>query len=282
MDRVNKKDQTVMLILSVIDLVTGILSIVFSILAVQCIATIASGATLAKAVSIIINGEKAAKLGKNGENVGKILVKNLPTFAALAGKIIIKGVIKMKFVDKLKHCVADNPRTIGAVVLETVFGGIGGYGVYEVMQKYADVLVNPWNVIVPIFATILAYALVVIITIKAGYENISEATIRRTAKALGVSEIADMLVSIKQENDEKMAEQEQEAAKEAERKAEEDAIIAAYEAEEREKIQSAKALEEQREAARAEAERVAKINAYKAAHPELFGEKTDGQDDKKE
>lgn len=258
-----KRDQISMIILSCIDLLFGILSVVLTAMAIQVIAMLASGATLFKAAKIFIQSEKAAKLLKSAKPV---IIKAAITVAPVVARKVIKGVrkirnkeqitMKQKF-SKLATELKNNKVTASLVAAETLLGGGSAYGLIEIFANH-NVFDKPlYNYLVCIAIVLVIYVLFVVATIYIGRDNVKFALVRKAVKFLGGDKAVEVLEGaqeeVQAENDRKALEE----AKQAEQQKKDDEI---YELIQKEKAE------------RARIEREREIELYKAAHPELFAE----------
>ena len=238
-----------MIVLSAIDLVFGILSIILSQLAISIIATLASGATLIKAVKI----SKASK----AEKVIKATTKAIPAVAAYVVKCIHnnqKEKMEMKkFLQKLGTALKNNPVTLVTSLLEAAFCGGCGYGLYELWIKNNEWFAYPWNYITTVVITLAVYAVLVVLTIYLGYDSKAFAAIRKLVNVLGGDRSVEALDELAAVVAKEQAAAEEEAKARAEKEAKDNEIKAKIMAEEKE---------------REEKLWDAKIKAYLAAHPE--------------
>lgn len=241
-----KSKQVGLLILSAIDVITGVLSLVVTALSVQIIALIASGATLFKAVKIAVQSEKAV-----------VFVKPVAIYAVrtLTRSEKMKGVFA-KIRDDIKH----NPVTMIAAIIELAICGGVGYSLLDFVNRFAWAV--GWKAYAVAFgAALLIYAVLIVFTVYLGHDNSVFAAIRKVVKSIGGEKAVEVLGE---------AEEEVKAAIEAQKRAEEErekeeARIAEEKARDEEIY--AKIVEEENR--RKEAEKQAKIAAYKATHPEV-------------
>lgn len=261
LDKKRKREQIGLIVLSVIDLITGILSIILSAISVQIIAVLASGATLFKAIKVIIQSEKALKLL---QSVEPIIIKTAVRVAPFIIMKIINRVRKYKNKEqitmkaifrKIANEIKNNPITTALVTAETALGAGGAYGLIETFFRL-NVFENPvYNYVTCIAIAMVSYIIMVIATIYIGRDDDKFAILRKIYKVVG----GERLVNAAEQVHETFIEEQQQIA-EAEALAEEkrrkdDEIYALVQAEEKQK---------------AEIERAMKIEAYKQAHPELF------------
>ena len=166
------------------------------------------------------------------------------------------------FFSKIRASLKNNPITTAATIVDAALSGGGGYILVDYLKQY-DWAQGPWGIVAGIGGAFLMFIVLAVLTIRLGHDSPVMATIRKCIAYLGqdkavvllgddVKEEDDILAAIAAEEAEK-ARKIQEAEEAAKRAAEEAAAKAAAEA--------------------AERERQAKIAAYKAAHPELFGGK---------
>lgn len=254
-----KRQQISLIVLSAIDVATGILSIIFSVLAVQIIATIASGATLFKAIKVAIQSKKVTDLALKATPVLVLQVLKRVRGNKKKEQTDMSETTKVSVFSRLKTAIKNNPFTILMVIIETLLGACGGYlGVTKIVAQ--NWLNKPASIAVGVVILVVLYALCVIVTVYIGRDNPAFALIRKLVKEIGGDEAVKALDTAATEIETYKAAVAEEQAKEAARKAEEDAILAAAEAE-----------EQARKEAEVKAERAAKIAAYKAAHPEIYG-----------
>lgn len=198
------KEQIIMIVLSAIDLVAGVLSIVFSQIAVQVIAALASGATLIKAIRIA-KATQLAKAIKIEETAIKVAVKAIPAVAAIVAKKCVhknykKETITMKeLLQKLKAEVKNNPITILTTLFETACCGGGGYAIYRFLLGYSDKIPYPWNIVVTVFITLVIYLALALSTIYLGRDNKVFAAIRKLVKLVGGEQAVGALEQVEGE-----------------------------------------------------------------------------------
>ena len=245
-DKARKLKHISLLILSALDVITGILSLIITALSIQVIALVASGATLFKAVKIAVQSEKTA-----------VFVKPAAIYAV---RTITRSEKMKKFFSKVKEDVKNNPVTLTASVVELAICGGLGYVLLDFVDRFSWAV--GWKAYMLAFgAALVVYAALLVMTVYLGHDSTFFASIRRIVKKIGGEKAISVLDG---------AEAEVEAAIEAAKKAEEarleaEAKIAEQKAKDDEIF--AKIIEE--EERKKEAERRAKIEAYKAAHPEL-------------
>lgn len=241
-----KRKQVGLIVLSAVDVITGVLSLVVTALSVQIIALIASGATLFKSVKIAVQSEKAA-----------VFVKPVAIYAVrtLTRSDKMKGIFA-KIRDEIKH----NPITMIAAIIELAICGGVGYSLLDFVDRFAWAV--GWKAYAVAFgAALLIYAVLVVFTVYLGHDNSVFAAIRRAVKSIGGEKAVNVLD--KAEEEVKAAIEEQKRAEEE--RAKEEARIAEEKARDEEIY--AKIVEEENR--RKEAEKRAKIAAYKATHPEV-------------
>lgn len=235
-----------LLVLSAIDVLTGILSLIFTAISVQIIAVLASGATLFKAVKVAVQSEKTA-----------IFVKPVAIYAV---RTFTRSEFMKKFFEKLKSNIKNNKVTLIASFIELVVCGVLGYSLLSYLPKFSWAV--GWKLYLLAFgAATIIYAVLFILTVYLGYDNPIFAAIRKAVKAIGGEKAVNVLNVAEEEVKEAL----EAAKKEAEKRAEEEARIAAQKARDEEIY--AKIVEEENK--RKEAEKQAKIAAYKATHPEV-------------
>ena len=226
-----------MIILSAIDLVAGVLSIVFSQLAIQVIAALASGATLIKAIRIA-KATKLAKAIKIEETAIKVATNAIPAVAAVVTKCVHKlskkeNIAMKELLQKLKQEVKNNPITILTTLFETACCGGGGYAVYRFLLGYSAKIPYPWNIVLTVAITLVIYVALALATIYLGRDNKVFALIRKLVKVVGGEKAVDALEQVEGELNaiaEKEAEQQRLAE---EKKAREEEIKAKILAEEK-------------------------------------------------
>ena len=227
-----KRDQISIIILSCIDLLFGILSIVLSVMAVQVLAMLASGATLFKAAKIFIQSEKAAKLLKSAKPV---IVKTAIRLSPVIARGIIRGVGKIQkkeqktmkqFFSKLAEELKNNKVTTSLVTLETLLGGGGAYGLIELFLE-KNIFAKPlYNYLVCVAIVLVIYVLVVVATVYIGRDNKNFAYIRQAVKFLGGDEAVKVLESATENKQVVIEEQAKAEAAKAEQQAKDDEIYA--------------------------------------------------------
>lgn len=241
-----KSKQVGLLILSALDVITGVLSLVVTALSVQIIALIASGATLFKAVKIAVQSEKAA-----------VFVKPVAIYAVrkLTRSEKMKG-----FFAKIRDDIKHNPITMIAAIIELAICGGVGYSLLDFVNRFAWAV--GWKAYAVAFgAALLIYAVLVVFTVYLGHDNSVFAAIRKVVKSIGGEKAVEVLGE---------AEEEVKAAIEAQKQAEEErAKEEARIAEEKARDEEIYAKIVEEENRRKEAEKQAKIAAYKATHPEV-------------
>lgn len=250
-----RREQIAMVVLSVIDLLAGLLSIIFSQVIVQVIATVASGATLVKAVKIA----KAAKLAKTEKTIVQAATKVIPAVTLAAVKAIQNRGVKDKmklFLQKLTTAIKNNPITVGTALFEAGAVGGGGYGLYKLLLGYCGNIAYPWNLVITISTTIACYAIIGTLTVFLGYDNRAFKAIRTFVKLLGEEAAVDALDRVAIEAAKAAEEAEAKAKEEADKKAREDEIWQKIIAEEQKRENDL---------------RERKIAAYLAQHPEEGG-----------
>lgn len=241
-----KSKQVGLLILSAIDVITGVLSIVVTALSVQIIALIASGATLFKAVKIAVQSEKAA-----------VFVKPVAIYAV---RTLTRSEKMKGFFAKIKENIKNNPATLVATIIELAICGGVGYSLLDFVDRFAWAV--GWKTYAVAFgAAAVIYAVLVVLTVYLGHDNAAFAAIRKFVKTIGGEKAVNVLNVAEEEVKEAL----EAAKKEAEKRAEEEARIAEEKARDEEIY--AKIVEEENK--RKEAEKQAKIAAYKATHPEV-------------
>lgn len=241
-----KRKDVWLIVLSALDVITGVLSLVFTALAIQVIAVMASGLTLMKAVKVAIQSEKTA-----------IFVKPIAVYAVR--KITRSEKMKSFFV-KIKENIKNNPVTLVATIIELAICGGVGYSLLDFVDRFAWAV--GWKAYAVAFgAAAVIYAVLVVLTVYLGHDNAAFAAIRKVVKSIGGEKAVDVLNVAEEEVKEAF----EAAKKEAEQRAEEEARIAEEKARDEEIY--AKIVEEENK--RKEAEKRAKIAAYKATHPEV-------------
>lgn len=270
MTKKQRRDQVILIVLSVFDLLAGVLSIVFSALSVQILAAIASGATLFKAVKIAITATKATNVVRDLKP--KLIAITILKIFTAATRVYNKnhnrgGYTRMKnFFKNVATKIKNNPITLVTIILEALaIGFAGGCVIYFQCFK---MIPAPWDLVVGIACTVILYVVFAILTIYLGYDNEVFAAIRKTLKTIGgknseaiITAIDAVSEAVKIEIEKEKAEEE--AKKAAELKAKEDEEIWA-------KIQAEEeAKKAEAEKAAAEAAKKAKIEAYRKAHPTI-------------
>lgn len=244
-----KKSKNIgLIILSVIDVVTGVLSLIITAFAVQVIALMASGLTLIKAVKIAVQSEKAA-----------VLVKPVAVYAV---RKLTRSEKMRSFFGKIKDGLKNNPITIIAAVVELAVCGVLGYESLDFVGQFEWAV--GWKSYALAFgAALVVYVALLIMTIYLGYDNSVYASIRKLVKVIGGEKAVEVLdkaneevvAAVKEAEERKAAEEAAEIAKaEAE---------AARVAEEQRIYEYALKREEEKKAAAEEVRRRQLINAYK-------------------
>ena len=118
-----KRKDVWLIVLSAVDVISGVLSIIFTAIAIQVIAVMASGLTLMKAVKVAIQSEKTA-----------VFVKPVAVYAV--SKITRSEKMKRVF-ENLKKNIKNNPITIVASCVELVICGGLGYALIGVFGGFS-------------------------------------------------------------------------------------------------------------------------------------------------
>lgn len=215
-----------LIILSAIDVITGILSLIITAFAVQVIAIMASGLTLIKAIKVAVQSEKTAAFVK--------------PVAVYAVRTLTRSEKMKRFFCKVKEDLKNNPVTLITAIIELVFCGGLGYVLLDFLEQFAWAV--GWKLYAVSFGgAFVVYSVLAVLTVFLGHDSAAFATIRKFVKSIGGEKAVEVLDKANAEVvDAILAERrrkEEEAAANAAR-AEEEARIAA----ERE----ANALEEQR------------------------------------
>lgn len=245
MGRRTRRKDVGLIILSAVDLVTGLLSLVFSAFAIQVLAIMASGLTLMKAVKVAVQTEKTA-----------IFVK--PIAITAIRQLTRSGRMKVFFA-KLKANLKNNPVTLVTAIIELAVCGGLGYVLTDYLDRFNWAV--GWKLYAVAFGmAALIYAAICLLTVYLGHDNPAFAKIRESVKFIGGEKAVTVLDASVEETKAAISALKEEAAK---AKAEEERIAA-----ERAKDEAiyAKIIEEENK--RKEAEKKAKIAAYKATHPE--------------
>lgn len=247
----SKRKNIGLVVLSVIDVVTGILSLVVTAIAVQVIAIMASGLTLVKAIKVVVQSEKTA-----------ILVKPVAIYAV---RKLTRSEKMKAFFKKIKENIKNNPLTLTfSFVVLVICGGLG-YALLDFVARF------PWAVGWKLYAlafggAAVVYAILLAITVRLGHDNAVFASIRRLVKSVGGDKAVEVLdaanneviEAVKAENERKAAEEaaklEKEKAEKAKRE-EEEAIL-----------KYAKEREAEKARQREEAERVRLLNQYRGEY----------------
>ena len=199
----NRKRKDIgLIVLSAIDLVTGVLSLVFAAFAVQVIAIMASGLTLMKAVKVAVQSEKAA-----------IFMKPI---AVTAIRQLTRSEKMKAFFSKLKQNLKNNPITLVTVIVELVVCGCLGYTLIDFFDRFAWAI--GWKLYAVAFGGAgVIYAILLGLTIYLGHDNIIFAFVRKAVKFLGGEKASDALNEAIEEAQKALEDLER---KEAEEKAE--------------------------------------------------------------
>lgn len=237
--------------LSAIDLITGILSLIFTALAVQVVALMASGATLVSAVKIAVQSEKAA-----------VFVKPVAIFAV---RKLTRSEKMKAFFEKLKKNAKNNPLTISFSMAELVICGGLGYAMTDFFARFAWAV--GWKLyLVAYGAAAVIYGALLAFTIILGHDGEAFAAIRRFVKEIGGDKAVEVLD--KTDAEVKAAAAEAEAARVAEAeaaKAAEEAELARKAKEDEIYKYALEQEEKKREAAEAQ-RRAILVNKYKAEY----------------
>lgn len=214
----NIKAEILTLILSIIDVATGIMSVLLFVYVVKAIAVLVSGTKVFKTSKVAIQTTKALELVKP---VGRKVLPLVSTFFIKILKIkpINKEKQKMKTKDSFKDFIKNNPRTILGVVASVIASACSG-----VSTSYGLIL---GNVKLPLWAEIIIGAVVFLVfaavsvlgVISGGYETNIKVALRKLATQLGYGNACNSLeVALDQYNAElekakAIAEAEEQAAK---------------------------------------------------------------------
>lgn len=244
-----------LVVLSAIDVLTGILSLVFATLAVQVIAIMSSGLTLFKAVKVAVQSEKTA-----------ILVKPVALYAV---RRLSRSENMKAFFKKVKENLKNNPLTTLFSIVELVLCGGLGYALIDFVARFPWAI--GWKLYVIAFGiAAVIYAILLTFTIRLGHDNIIFATIRRLVKNVGGDKAVEVLDATYKEVTELAKEEEaRKAAEEAAAKERAEREAAAQAAIEEKKKKEAEILayaEKREEEEKKEAERRALIDKYKAEY----------------
>lgn len=246
------RERIILTLFGLIDLITGVLSLMLATVTSQVIATIASGATFAKAIKMVYGAKKASKIFQSA---------NPPSFRKIAKYVMLTPRIfkfirskKMKnLFQKIAKNAKNNPVTLIAVVIETIVFGSGGVFA-DYLVKDVGLFGEPWNTVFAAGVTVVLYAIFVFLTVYLGHDNELFAKIRKIVAQIGGENAVELLTAM-EDTRLAIANKVEQEAEEKERKkkqeAEDEAIYA--------KIQ-----EEEAEIARQE--RAAKIAEYKRTH----------------
>lgn len=245
MGRRKKRKDVGLIVLSAVDLVTGLLSLIFSAFAIQVLAIMASGLTLMKAVKVAIQTEKTA-----------IFVKPI---AVTAIRQLTRSERMKSFFEKIKVNLKNNPVTLVTAIVELAACGGLGYVLTDYLDRFHWAV--GWKIYAVSFGmAALIYAAICVLTVYLGHDNPAFAKIREAVKFIGGEKAVTVLDASVEETKATIS-----ALKEAEAKAKaEEERIAAERA--KDEAIYAKIIEEENK--RKEAEKKAKIAAYKATHPE--------------
>lgn len=238
-----------LIVLSALDVITGVLSLVFTALAIQVIAVMASGLTLMKAVKVAIQSEKTA-----------IFVKPVAVYAV---RKITRSEKMKSFFGKIKENIKNNPVTLVTVIVELAICSLLGYTSLDIVSGFA--WAEGWKAYALAFgAALVIYGVLVALTVYLGHDNAVFAFIRKAAKLIGGEKVAEAVNATVEEVKEAV----DAANREALEKAEAERIAAEAEAEkkaEEERIYLYALEQEEKKKAQVEAARRAQlVNAYSA------------------
>ena len=188
----NVKAEILTLILSIIDVATGILSVLLFIYVIKAIAIVVSGTKVFKTSKVAIQTTKAIELVKP---VGKKVLPIVSTFFIKILKIkpIYKENTKMAKKDSFKDFIKNNPRTICGVVCSVIASAFSGFGTSYGMI-IGKVQLPFWAEIIIGAVVFLAFASVSILgVISSGYETNLKVTLRKLASQLGYGNACNSL-----------------------------------------------------------------------------------------
>ena len=271
--KMNDKKSRTALIVSSLDVIIGIMSILFVVNSVRIIAGIASGVTGFKVVKTIIQTEKVKKfLDFFKPKILQAIIAVLPkVFVNFIDKIKKnkKGDVVMKkignFFATIGNVLKRNAFTAGGSVLVTASAGLSA--TWAVKHIISTGLLPDWaSYIVGIVICVLVYGFIEFTVVKYGIEDEAHVRIRKGLKTIfgiiGADEIVNKIEKIENEAIEEKAAKEEEDRKK--REAEEEALrieaekrLEAEKAEQEAIEKEAKARLEKEEAERKAAEEAA-------------------------
>lgn len=218
-----RKGEIVTLIIGILDICTGVLSVILVYVAIKAISTLLSGLKLFKASKVAIQSSKAIQLTKP---IATRLAKAMfPTLSAYLLKLFNKKRSKqMNKKDTFVTYLKNNPKTIiglvASVLSSLVCGGATSYG-----MVLGNIEIPLWAKVVIGAVVFLAFGFITVLgTISSGWENNLKVETRQLAVKLGYENAVNLLEQAKADYDK------QEEIKLEQAKAEEERQIAMYKA----------------------------------------------------
>lgn len=189
----NIRAEILTLLLSIIDVATGVFSVLLFLYVMKAIAILLSSAKVFKVSKVAIQTSKALEFIKP---VSKKVLPLVSTFFVRLLKLkpnIYKESKKMTKKDSFKDFIKNNPRTILGVVASVIASAFSGFGTsYGLIL--GKVQVPFWAEIVIGAVVFLAFAAISIIgVISSGYETNVKVALRKMASQLGYGNACESL-----------------------------------------------------------------------------------------
>jgi len=212
-----RKGEIATLIIGILDICTGVLSVILVYVAIKAISTLLSGLKLFKASKVAIQGSKAIQLTKPVAT--KIARTVLPALSTYLLKLFNKKRSKeMSKKDTFITYLKNNPKTIigivASVITSLVCGGATSYG-----MVLGNIEIPLWAKVVIGAVVFLAFGFITILgTISGGWENNLKVETRKLAVKLGYENAVNLLEQAKEDYDKEVAIQLEKEKEEEERK----------------------------------------------------------------
>lgn len=216
-----RKGEIITLIIGILDIGTGVLSVVLVYMAIKAISTVLSGLKLFKASKVAIQSSKAFQLSKPvATKVVRVLFPTLSTYI-LKKLNRKKEQLKMEKKDTFITYLKNNPKTIiglvGSIVSSLACGGATSYGLV-----LGNIEIPLWAKIIIGAVVFLSFGFITVLgTISSGWENNLKVATRELAVKLGYSNAVNVLEEAKADYDR----QQEELAKQEELKKEQELAV---------------------------------------------------------
>ena len=215
----NIKAEVLTLILAIIDVATGVLSVLLFIVVVKALTILISGTKVFKASKVAIQTTKALELIKPTAKKVLPLVSTIFIRLFKNKPNIYKETKTMEKKDSFKDFIKNNPRTIIGVVFSVVASAASGVGTsYSLFLN--NVKLPFWAEIIVGVVVFLAFAVLSVIgVVSEGFETNAKVQIRKIASQLGYDSACESLeqaleiYKAEQEKEKQLAEQKAEQEK---------------------------------------------------------------------